>query len=65
MDFARDRVTLDDKPVHAGKKIYLLLYKPKGYLTAYKDPDGRPTVYDLMSALDQMGVPRGPAGPGH
>ena len=59
MDFARDRVTLDDKPVQAGKKIYLLLYKPKGYLTAYKDPDGRPTVYDLMSAVDQWVFPVG------
>jgi pseudouridine synthase len=59
VDFARDRVTLDDKPVHAGKKIYLLLYKPKGYLTAYKDPDGRPTVYDLMSAVDQLVFPVG------
>jgi 23S rRNA pseudouridine2605 synthase len=59
VDFARDRVTLDDKPVHAGKKLYLLLYKPKGYLTAYKDPDGRPTVYDLMSAVDQWVFPVG------
>jgi len=59
VDFARDRVTLDDKPVHAGKKIYLLLYKPKGYLTAYKDPEGRPTVYDLMSAVDQWLFPVG------
>src|SRR6202162_3584115 len=59
VDFARDRVTLDDKPVHASKKIYLLLYKPKGYLTAYKDPEGRPTVYDLMTAIDQWVFPVG------
>jgi 23S rRNA pseudouridine2605 synthase len=59
VDFARDRVTLDAKPVHAGKKIYLLLYKPKGYLTAYKDPEGRPTVYDLTSAVDQWVFPVG------
>jgi pseudouridine synthase len=59
VDFARDRVTLDDKPVHAGKKLYLLLYKPKGYLTAYKDPEGRPTVYDLMSAVGQWVFPVG------
>ena len=59
VDFARDRVTLDDKPVHAGKKVYLLLYKPKGYLTAYKDPEGRSTVYDLMSGIDQWVFPVG------
>jgi pseudouridine synthase len=28
--------------------MYLLLYKPKGYVTSYGDPDGRPTVYDLI-----------------
>jgi 23S rRNA pseudouridine2605 synthase len=28
--------------------VYLLLYKPKGYITTYKDPEGRPTVYDLI-----------------
>jgi len=48
VDLERDRVTLDDKPVRGGEKIYLLLYKPKGYITSYKDPDGRPTVYDLI-----------------
>ena len=59
VDFARDKVTLDGKPVHGGKKIYLLLYKPKGYLTTYRDPDGRPTVYDLMSGLDAWVFPAG------
>jgi pseudouridine synthase len=35
-------------------KIYLLLYKPKGYITTYKDPQGRPTVYDLIPEIDQF-----------
>jgi 23S rRNA pseudouridine2605 synthase len=59
VDPERDRVTLDGKPVRAGKKIYLLLYKPKGYLTTYKDPQGRPTVYDLLGEVDQWVVPVG------
>ena len=49
VDFGRDKVTLDGKPLASGRKIYLLLYKPKGYLTTYKDPEGRPTVYDLIA----------------
>ena len=36
VDLERDRVTLDGKPVRASKLVYLLLYKPKGYLTTYK-----------------------------
>jgi pseudouridine synthase len=59
VDFARDRVTLDDQPVRAGKKIYLLLYKPKGYVTTYADPDGRPTVYDLIQDLGAWVFPVG------
>ena len=48
MDPQHQRVTLDGKPLRAAHKTYVLLYKPKGYVTTYKDPDGRPTVYDLL-----------------
>ncbi len=48
VDLERDRVTLDGKPLRNATHTYLLLYKPKGYLTTYRDPQGRPTVYDLV-----------------
>jgi pseudouridine synthase len=51
VDLARDKVTLDDQLVKAREKIYLLLYKPTGYITTFKDPDGRPTVYDLIQDI--------------
>jgi len=59
VDPARDRVALDGKPLAARRKVYLLLYKPKGYLTTYKDPEGRPTVYDLLTGLDEWVFPVG------
>ena len=59
VDLERDDVTLDGKPVRARKKIYLLLYKPKGYITTYKDPQGRPTVYDLVRDAGQWMSPVG------
>ena len=43
-----DRIALDGRVISESKKLYVLLYKPKGYLTTYKDPEGRPTVYDLL-----------------
>jgi 23S rRNA pseudouridine2605 synthase len=49
IDLDRDRVTLDGKPLRAAEKTYVLLYKPKGYITSYRDPEGRPTVYDLLT----------------
>jgi pseudouridine synthase len=59
VDLERDVVTLDDKPVRARRRIYLALYKPKGYITSYADPQGRPTVYDLIAGLGEFVVPVG------
>jgi 23S rRNA pseudouridine2605 synthase len=59
VDLERDRITLDGKPVREGEKVYVLLYKPKGYLTTYTDPEGRPTVYDLIRDLGAWVAPVG------
>jgi 23S rRNA pseudouridine2605 synthase len=54
-----DRVTFDGKPLRAARKLYLLLYKPKGYLTTYKDPEGRATIYDLLKDVSEWVFPAG------
>ena len=59
VDLERDRVALDGRPVRASRKIYLLLYKPKGYLTTCKDPEGRATVYDLIPDVEEWVFPVG------
>lgn len=59
VDLERDHITLDQKPVRPGKKIYLLLYKPRGYLTTRTDPQGRRTVYDLIGDVQQWVSPVG------
>lgn len=59
VDMERDRVLFDDRPVRGGRKLYILLYKPKGYLTTYKDPEGRPTVYDLVRDVGAWVFPAG------
>lgn len=48
VDMERDRVRFDGRPLQTADRIYLLLYKPTGYLTTYRDPENRPTVYDLV-----------------
>ena len=55
----RDSVTLDGRPLRAEQKLYLLLYKPKGYLTTYSDPQRRPTVYHLLPGVQQFLSPVG------
>lgn len=53
IDLERDRVTFDGKPVESAEKVYLLLYKPCGFLTTRRDPQQRPTIYDLLPAEQQ------------
>ncbi len=43
-----DTVKVEDKKVTPEKPIYILLNKPKGYITSTSDPDGRQTVLDLI-----------------
>lgn len=53
-DPASDEITLDGKPLLAEKKRYLLLNKPTGYVTTLSDPQGRPTVMDLVDVQERV-----------
>jgi pseudouridine synthase len=59
IDLERDRIRFDGKPLEWREKVYVLLYKPTGYLTTYRDPAGRPTVYDLIADLGTFVSPAG------
>jgi pseudouridine synthase len=50
---AKDKVSVDDQPIaiKAGatpELIYFALHKPTGYLSTVSDPQGRPTIMDLV-----------------
>lgn len=59
IDFKTDRITIDGRPLSIEKRIYLLLYKPKGFVTTAKDPEGRPTVYSLLKGMKNWVSPVG------
>jgi pseudouridine synthase len=59
VDLERDQVRFDGKPLKALARVYVLLHKPTGYLTTYKDPDGRPTVYALLKDVGTFVSPVG------
>ncbi len=59
VDLERDRVTLDGRPLQKADATYLLLHKPVGYLTTYRDPEGRKTIYDLLPDRERYLFPVG------
>lgn len=59
VDLERDRVWFDGKPLQRAEQTYVLLYKPTGYLTTYRDPQGRPTIYDLLPDRERYLFPVG------
>lgn len=49
-DLEIDRVEVDGVPISPpGRRIYLMLYKPRGYVTTLEDEKDRPTVAQLVS----------------
>lgn len=50
-----DRVTLDGKPVQPeAQKVYILLNKPKGYVTTAADTHNRPIVTELVDVPERV-----------
>lgn len=41
------------------ERVYILLNKPSGYITSVTDPQGRPTVLDLIDKIDSRIYPVG------
>ena len=59
-DPRRDKIFVDGKPIGgAEEKVYLMLYKPRGYVTTLKDERGRKTVADLVHGCGARVVPVG------
>src|SRR5579885_2279691 len=49
IDPASDKVSVDGKAIQATTQhVYILLHKPIGYVSTVHDPQGRPTVLDLL-----------------
>lgn len=59
-DPEQDEILLDEKPiVSESRLIYIMLNKPRGYVTTLSDEAGRKTVADLISDVPQRVYPVG------
>jgi len=50
-DPRRDEITVDLIPIHKEAPVYILMNKPKGYVTTVRDDQGRPTVMALLKGV--------------
>lgn len=48
-----DKVFIDKKEIQQEKKIYILLNKPKDFITTNKDTHGRRTVFELLKGVNE------------
>ena len=54
-DPARDHIRVDGKLLHGPERPrYYVVNKPKGYVTTASDPEGRPTVMDLVRGGERV-----------
>ena len=59
-DPERDHIRVDGKLLHGPQRpVYLVLNKPRGYITTASDPEGRPTVLDLVKSAGARVYPVG------
>jgi pseudouridine synthase len=59
-DPARDEIKVDGRRIQAQpRQRYILLHKPRGYMTTRSDPQGRPTVLDLLRGVREYIYPVG------
>jgi 23S rRNA pseudouridine2605 synthase len=59
-DLERDHIKVDGKLLQGAERhVYLLLNKPKGYVTTVSDPERRPTVMDLVKSVGARIYPVG------
>jgi 23S rRNA pseudouridine2605 synthase len=55
-----DEIRVDGKLLRGPERhVYLAVYKPKGHMTTVSDPEGRPTVMDLLKGIDERVFPVG------
>jgi 23S rRNA pseudouridine2605 synthase len=58
-DASRDRIEVNGVRIVAEKPVYYVLNKPREVVTTLKDPEGRPTIADLMKRIPERVFPVG------
>jgi 23S rRNA pseudouridine2605 synthase len=53
-DPEKDIITVDGRKIHAARKVYFLLNKPKGVICTNSDPQGRKKAIDIVQSRERI-----------
>jgi len=54
VDPEKDIITVNGKKIHAARKVYFLLNKPKGVICTNRDPQGRKKAIDIVRTPERI-----------
>ena len=54
VDTEKDAITVNGRKIHAVRKVYFLLNKPKGVICTNSDPQGRKKAIDIIKASERI-----------
>lgn len=58
-DVARDRIEVRGQPIAREEHVYFVVHKPRGMVTTLSDPEGRPSLSELLTGIEQRVYPVG------
>ena len=53
-DPAKDKILVDRRPLKLEKKVYIILNKPRGYVTTVSEEHGMKTIMDLIQVNERV-----------
>lgn len=58
-DLARDRIEVRGQPIAREEHVYFIVHKPRSMVTTLHDPEGRPSLSELLKGIEQRVYPVG------
>jgi 23S rRNA pseudouridine2605 synthase len=58
-DAEHDRIEVDGRAIGREEHVYFVVHKPRGMVTTLNDPEGRPSLSELLGEIEQRVYPIG------